>query len=468
MSTGANFEEITLHLAAACATLQRIVNRALCPGGSMHSNKLKITLLSFFVLLIAVSFTGCYTQLSKERDYGYSGDEESQVEEPAVTTYDDEDYAYDEPDTIIVHNSSSRDVYVQDWVPTVYIDAWWYQPYWHYRSTSWWRWHHAWDPWYGYDNFWGDPWYWPSFSYYGGWAYYDPWFGYGGYYGSPHYYNNHHGGWGWNDYYDGDGRGGRDRNWERRPFGFGNYPGGGRSGMTPNSAQGDTPPNVRPTNGREVAPRSTDAATRSRSTNGTDDWYNGETRREPVRRGSENGTVTRPTTGREQNTQTGETRRKTTTRDANGTTDTNRRETPARESSPEMRRTTEPGASQPNVKRTPTRPQVTPQVDRKKDDQKSTTKKQSETRKRETPRQVKNSESRRSSASVSQRRSSSSSSSSSSGRSSSRSGSSYSGSSGGHSSPPARSSGSSSSGGSSSARSGSSSSSSSSGGSHRR
>ncbi len=272
----------------------------------MHSNTLKITLLALFVLLLAVAFTGCYTQVSKARDYSYYEEEAQDVEEPAETTYDDEEYVQDEPDTIIVHNSNydsspnRYDVYVQDWAPTVYIDAWWYQPYWSYRSSSWWSWHHRWDPWYGYGNYWGDPWYWPSFSYYGGWALYDPWYGYGGYWGSPYYGHNYH-----NGYWGGHGNyyGGRDdRDWERRPFGFGNYPGGGRSGMTPNTARGTAEPNVRPTTtGRQVAPRSTDPATRSRSTNATDEWYNGETRREPVRRGSENGaTVTRPATGREQ------------------------------------------------------------------------------------------------------------------------------------------------------------------------
>ena len=189
----------------------------------MKTVKYKPVLLTLMTVVLAFAFTGCYTQLAKapERVY-YDEPYDEEVEEPVESeyTYDDDDgYGLETPDTIIVDRSAYPDIYVQDWVPTVYIDAWWYSPYWHYRTSSWWRWHHRWDPWYGYNDYWGDPWYWPSFSYYGGWGFYDPWYGYAGYWGSPYYYH-HHNGWGWGG--GGWGHEGQYRDWERRSFGVGN------------------------------------------------------------------------------------------------------------------------------------------------------------------------------------------------------------------------------------------------------
>ncbi|HOT96394.1 MAG TPA: hypothetical protein PLG50_07085 [bacterium] len=341
----------------------------------MKSVLMKMVFAGIFILALGLALPGCYTQLARAPERAVNDDEGYQTEEPQESDYaydDESNYDEDRPDTtIIIHRGGDRNVYVRDWVPTVYIDAWWYQPYWYYHSSSWWRWHHRWDPWYGYYDYWGDPWYWPSFSFYGGWGFYDPWYSYGwGYYDRP-WYGGYHGYWGWNGHYWGDDH--QYRNWERRPFGIGNRPGGSYSRVPVNTGDQGANHDMRRPPSTERTRRTGESGGSSRG-GVTEEWNKPDTRREPVRRDGSAGTVTRPTAGSDQSTPSGEIRRKPadrsegSTKESGSQSGTVERRTPARRSSGDS-------SSQPEVKRTPSRPEQSPPIERRGSEQKSTTRK---------------------------------------------------------------------------------------------
>ncbi len=217
----------------------------------MKKIHLKYLAVMAMVIFMAMVLSGCYTQLGKPGSgYSYYDDEREVVYEQ------EEEYVSNRADTIIIHKPSRYDVYVHDWYPTVFINAWWYEPYWYYRSSFWWRWHHYWDPWWGYSFYWGDPYYWPPLTFYGGWVYYSYWY-------DPYYYDY--------GYYYGPGV---VRVQKRRDFAYGQGPGIEKLGVRPRPAVA-SPMAAANTVKRSWAPRGAS----DRGVSAVDEYYNRDTRR---------------------------------------------------------------------------------------------------------------------------------------------------------------------------------------------
>lgn len=218
----------------------------------MKTINVRYLLVTATVIFLAVTFSGCYTQLSKPGSgYSYYDDDRETVYER------EEDYVANDADTIIIHKRNRYDVYVHDWYPPIIISAWWYEPYWYYRSSYWWRWHHYWDPWWwGYSFYWGDPYFWPPISYYGGYVccyWYDPYYYDYGYYYGP----------------------GLLRVQKRRSFAYGQAPAIDKLGLRPRTAM-TSPIVATNTIGRSWSPR---GGTKEGGAAAVDEYYNRDNRR---------------------------------------------------------------------------------------------------------------------------------------------------------------------------------------------
>ena len=139
--------------------------------------RMKNLLIAATLSLFVLSLTGCYTQIGKpgvQTDV-YDDDEYySQSREPQDELYWDEygrEYYEDEPRQDVVYHHYDHDVYVHGGYAPVYLNSWWYEPYWYYSSSPWYRVDYY-DPWHGFHFSWGDPYYWPHYTHYGGWGYF--------------------------------------------------------------------------------------------------------------------------------------------------------------------------------------------------------------------------------------------------------------------------------------------------------
>ena len=155
------------------------------------------SLLVLIAMVIALGTSGCYTRLgqpglqtSVDDDGGYS---EYYYDEETDEVYLEGEGEYDEDD-VVYHR---HDHYMHGGYAPLFLDTWWYEPYWDVRSRYWspmrhrhwgfydpyWDWY---DPYFGVSIYYGHGYYGHGFSYCpycppfygGGWAYYSS--GYGG------------------------------------------------------------------------------------------------------------------------------------------------------------------------------------------------------------------------------------------------------------------------------------------------
>ena len=138
-------------------------------------------LVKLSILLLVVSFTGCYTQLAtrspdaKYRNYESWEDDDYVYDDSTeyYEDYDSTDYEYDYAEDPLIFN----DYHYNDFPPFYYNRYYYFYPYSSYFFVSDWYWYPGiWDsyyvPWYS-------PWYYDR--YYSGY--------WGGYYYSPYYYS---------------------------------------------------------------------------------------------------------------------------------------------------------------------------------------------------------------------------------------------------------------------------------------
>ncbi|RLD14489.1 hypothetical protein DRI50_05325, partial [candidate division KSB1 bacterium] len=148
----------------------------------MKLNKKRLLMLALLSLAI-LALTGCYTQIGQtggvrtdvNDDDDYYADQNTNNDD---YWNDDDQRAEQADDETVVYHHYDHDVYVHDDYAPIYLNAWWYEPYWYYTAEPWAYRTSMWDPYGGAYSFYGDPYYWPDYTYIGG----------GGYYHNPYHW----------------------------------------------------------------------------------------------------------------------------------------------------------------------------------------------------------------------------------------------------------------------------------------
>ncbi len=129
-----------------------------------------------FAAILLLSISGCYTQLggrgmrSDVYDEEYYAEGRQSSEEPY---WDVDEGRRPEREETVVYHHYDHDVYVHGYAP-VYLNAWWYDPYWYYSSDWWWREWRYYDPWTGFYVYYGDPFAYYGYRVYGSWGFFRP------------------------------------------------------------------------------------------------------------------------------------------------------------------------------------------------------------------------------------------------------------------------------------------------------